>query len=184
MIILRITLSKGEEKNYKSNIKLYNFYLIFFYIFNCQYYFTLRTRARVCQQVNVFRFNAIDAWWWWGFTARNKAWPAYFSRSEVRCLEVSCHSSRWILSIRISNKAVAGVKNVSRPSWIMCRKAEPPRHVYLLCFLSVIRGMVYAPVRPFSLYLSFCTTIIYPAPIIHPVSTIRRLRQSNYYHWN
>lgn len=73
-------------------------------------------------------------------------------------LKFSCRSSPWTLSIRISNKAVAGVKNVSRPPWIMCRKAEPPRHVYLLCFLLIIRGMVYAlvPVRSLPLFPHCC----------------------------
>lgn len=60
----------------------------------------------------------------------DRIWLAYFNRSEIHCLEDSCHSSlippplssSWILSIRISNKAVASVKNVSRPPWISVAK--------------------------------------------------------------
>lgn len=73
-------------------------------------------------------------------------------RSDPHCLAAACHSfvvSKLSLSrpafvhspplcfsirpIRNSNKAVSGVKNVSGPPWITCRKAEPPGHVYLLC---------------------------------------------------
>lgn len=61
MIISHYRNAKKEiDINYENNTQLYNIYLVFPLIVEI---ILLFTRVRACQRVNVFRFNAIDAWW-------------------------------------------------------------------------------------------------------------------------
>lgn len=74
-----------------------------------------------------------------------------------------CPSTR---PIRNSNKAVSGVKNVSGPPWITCRKAEPPGHVYLLC-----SSLLSSPLSSllFSLRDKRRFARRFPSPPLHPL---------------
>lgn len=83
-----------------------------------------------------------------------------------------CPSTR---PIRNSNKAVSGVKNVSGPPWITCRKAEPPGHVYLLCsslLSSPLLSLLFS-----SRQETLCAPFSLPSPA--PLDNVSRLSERN-----
>lgn len=124
-------------------------------------------------------------------------------RPDPHCLAAACHSFAALLTvslplvlswtvglppcpstrpIRNSNKAVSGVKNVSGPPWITCRKAEPPGHVYLLC-----SSLLSSPLHSTLFATRDALRAVFPplpAPLLDNVSRLsERNRRGNYCRW-
>lgn len=115
-------------------------------------------------------------------------------RPDPHCLAAACHSFAALLTvslplvlswtvglppcpstrpIRNSNKAVSGVKNVSGPPWITCRKAEPPGHVYLLC-----SSLLSSPLHSSLFATRDALRAVFP-PLPAPLDNVSRLSERN-----